>query len=87
VGAAPFNWDSGEKRGKRRVWGASAGGAVHGRVGGDAEQPGDRRFYLRLIATGKPEKVTLTACMRKLVVILNTMVRDERPWHPQPIAP
>ena len=41
-----------------------------------------RRFYQRLIGAGKPRKVALTACMRKLLVILNAMVRDGAPWNP-----
>ena len=46
-----------------------------------------RGFCLRLVEAGKPEKVALTACMRKLIVILNAMMRGERPWQPQPGAP
>jgi len=46
-----------------------------------------RGFYLRLVEAGKPKKVALTACMRKLIVILNAMMRDGKPWQPQPAAP
>ncbi len=41
-----------------------------------------RQFYLRLRGAGKPAKVALVACMRKLLVILNSMVRQNRPWCP-----
>jgi len=43
-----------------------------------------REFYLRLIEAGKPVKVALVACMRKLIVILNAIVRDGRPWRYNP---
>jgi transposase len=45
-----------------------------------------RAFYARLLAAGKPKKVALTACMRKLLVTLNAMLRDGTPWHPQGAA-
>jgi transposase len=45
-----------------------------------------RAFYARLLAAGKPKKVALTACMRKLLVTLNAMLRDGTPWHPQVAA-
>ena len=44
--------------------------------------PAIKDFYLRLCNAGKPKKVALTACMRKLLTILNAMVRDNRPWTP-----
>jgi transposase len=43
-----------------------------------------KRFYENLLARGKEKKVALTACMRKLLVILNTMVRDQQPWRHAP---
>jgi transposase len=43
-----------------------------------------RAFYQRLLAAGKPKKVALTACMRKLLCILNAMVKHHRPWNPDP---
>ena len=42
-----------------------------------------RAFYQRLVAAGKPKKVALTACMRKLLTILNAMLRDHVPWQPR----
>jgi transposase len=41
-----------------------------------------RRFYQRLLATGKPQKLALTACMRKLLTILNAMMRTQTTWRP-----
>ena len=45
-----------------------------------------REFYLRLVGAGKPKKVVLVACMRKLVVILNAIVRDRSPWQYSPAS-
>lgn len=83
VGVAPVNKDSGKKRGKRRVF---AGRASVRRVLYMATlvatkfNPVIRTFYERLLAAGKEKKVALTACMRKLLVILNSMVRHKKPW-------
>jgi transposase len=44
------------------------------------------RFYQRLVAAGKPPKLALTACMRKLLTILNVMVKSETTWKPSPVA-
>lgn len=90
VGVAPFNRDSGKKRGKRRVWGGR--GQVRAvlymaTLAATRSNPVIRGFYLRLVEAGKPKKVALTACMRKLIVILNAMMRDGKPWQPQPAAP
>lgn len=83
VGVAPFNRDSGTQRGTRRV----AGGRAAVRtvlymcaVSGIRCNPMLKAFYARLKAQGKPSKVALTACIRKLLVTLNAMVRDGRPW-------
>ena len=89
VGVAPLNRDSGQRRGKRHVVG---GRATVRRVLYMAAltatrcNPAIRSFYQRLLAAGKEKKVALTACMRKLVVILNAMVRDQRPWEASIIA-
>ena len=85
VGVAPFNRDSGTLRGKRKVWGGR--GQVRAALYTAAlvatrYNPVLREFYQRLCAAGKPKKVALTACMRKLLTILNTMVRDHRHWNP-----
>ena len=83
VGVAPFNRDSGTLRGKRTVWGGRASiratlymaALVAARF-----NPVIARFYRRLLAAGKPKKLALTACMRKLLTILNAMLRDKTPW-------
>ena len=85
VGVAPFNQDSGSFRGKRRVWGGR--GQVRAALYLAAlvatrYNPALKEFYQRLCQAGKPKKVALTACMRKLLTILNAMVRDNRPWTP-----
>ena len=86
VGVAPFNRDSGPRRGKRSVWGgrsrvrATLYMAV---LTASRHNPVLRTFYQRLLAAGKPKKLALTACMRKLLTILNAMVKNDRPWTPQ----
>ena len=83
VGVAPYNHDSGKYRGSRRI----AGGRPAIRrvlymcaVAGVRCNPALKAFYTRLKAQGKPSKVALTACVRKLLVMLNAMVRDQKPW-------
>ena len=83
VGVAPLARDSGTLRGKRLIWGGRA--AVRavlymGALVATRHNPVIRAFYQRLRKAGKPAKVALTACMRKLLVILNAMVRTETPW-------
>jgi transposase len=83
VGVAPLNRDSGQHKGKRSVWGGrdevrcvlymSTLSAVRC-------NPVIRAFYNRLIGAGKKQKVAITACMRKLLVILNTMVKNGNAW-------
>jgi transposase len=83
VGVAPLNRDSGTLRGKRTVWGGRAqiratlymAALVAARF-----NPVIRAFYQRLCAAGKAKKVALTACMRKLLIILNAMLKHRTPW-------
>jgi len=85
VGVAPFNRDSGTLRGRRTVWGGrSQVRAVLYMAAVSAMRcnPVIRAFYRRLINAGKPTKVALTACMRKLLIILNAIVRTQTPWQP-----
>jgi transposase len=85
AGVAPLNRDSGRSRGRRSTWGgrASVRAALYmAAVASTRWNPVIQEFYLRLRATGKPAKVALVACMRKLLVILNSMVRHNRPWSP-----
>jgi transposase len=85
VGVAPFNNDSGHRRGKRRIKGgrssvrhvlymAALSAAKH--------NPVLRDFYQAMIKRGKEKKVALTACMRKLLTFLNAILRDSVPWKP-----
>ena len=83
VGVAPFNRDSGTLRGKRAVW----GGRSHVRAAlymaalvASRHNPVISTFYQRLLAAGKAKKLALTACMRKLLVILNAMLKHHCSW-------
>ena len=83
VGVAPFNRDSGSLRGKRAVWGGRArvrATLYMGALVGSRHNPVIRDFYQRLLAAGKPKKVALVACMRKLLVILNAMLKHRSSW-------
>ena len=83
VGVAPFNRDSGTLRGKRTVWGGRANVRATlymAALVASRHNPILRRFYLRLLEAGKPKKLALTAVMRKLLTILNAIVRDQTPW-------
>lgn len=87
VGVAPINRDSGTMRGRRTV----GGGRVSVRntlymaaLVGTRFNPTLRAFYQRLIGQGKAKRCALTACMRKLLLILNAITRNQMPWnHPQ----
>ena len=84
VGVAPYNRDSGTLRGKRTVWGGRArvrAALYMGALVASRYNPVIRDFYQRLLAAGKPKKLALTACMRKLLVILNSMLKHRSPWH------
>jgi transposase len=83
IGVAPFNDDSGRKRGKRRVWGGRAQvrrALYMATLSAVRYNPVLRQFYQHLLSVGKLKKVALTACMRKFLVILNAMVRDDVMW-------
>ena len=84
VGVAPFNRDSGALRGKRTVWGGRArirAALYMGALVASRFNPVIRDFYQRLLAAGKPKKLALTACMRKLLIILNSMLKHRSSWH------
>jgi transposase len=86
VGLAPFNRDSGVMRGRRSIYGGrsrvrtllymAATTAIR-------SNPVIRAFYERLKSRGKPHKVAMVACMRKMLTILNAMVRQSTPWTPE----
>ena len=75
----------GAQRGKRRVWGgrATVRSALYmGALVASRHNPVLSEFYQRLMEAGKPKKVALTACMRKLLTILNSMARTGQRWDP-----
>jgi transposase len=83
VGVAPFNRDSGKRRGQRSIWGGRASVRATLYMAALAAirfNPQITVFADRLRAAGKPPKVVIVACMRKLLTILNAMLRDRRPW-------
>lgn len=86
VGFAPFNVDSGKSSGPRRTWGGrpEVRSALYmAALVATRHNPVIRAFYRRLLGAGKPPKVALIAAARKLLTMLNAMVRDNRPWNPQ----
>ena len=87
VGVAPLARDSGTLRGKRLVYGGRApvrAVLYMAALVAARRNPVIRAFYQRLRTAGKPAKVALTACMRKLLVILNAIARSGTPWQPAP---
>ncbi len=83
VGVAPLARDSGTRRGKRLIWGGRTGvrtALFMAAMCGRRWNPTLKVFYQRLKAAGKPTKVALVACARKLLTILNAMVRDDTRW-------
>jgi len=90
AGVAPFNRYSGLRTGRRSVWGgrAQVRRAMYMSVITGIRCNGPiRSFYERLRGQGKPAKVALVACMRKLLTIPNAMIRDGTPWQPQTTGP
>lgn len=85
VGVAPLNWDSGTLRGRRAIWGgrATVRAALYmAALVASRHNPVIRDFYRRLRAGGKVPKVALVACMRKLLTILNAMIKHQSRWSP-----
>lgn len=83
VGVAPFNNDSGKHRGKRRIFGGrtSVRSVLYmAALSATKHNPVIKSFYERLLEKGKVKKVAITACMRKLLVILNSMVKSGQDW-------
>ena len=82
---APFNRDSGTRRGRRTIWGGRTTVRTvlyMSALVATRHNPVIRAFYERLLAAGKAKKVALTACMRKLLTILNAMVKNQQRWQP-----
>jgi len=89
VGVAPFNRDSGKMRGKRSCWGGRANvrAALYmATLVATKHNPVIRTFYERLCAAGKAKKAAITACMRKLLTIVNAMIKHHTTWHYSPEA-
>ena len=87
LGVAPMNWDSGAHRGQKRI----KGGRVRLRtslhmaaLAAARFNPDLKPFRDKLLAAGKPQKVALTAVMRKLIILANTLIRENRHWIPKP---
>ena len=83
AGVAPLNRDSGTLAGRRTVWGGRTrvrAALYMAALVASRYNPVIRDFYLRLCTAGKPKKVALTACMRKLLLILNSMIRRKEKW-------
>jgi transposase len=83
VGLAPFNRDSGTLRGQRSIAGGRAvvrSVLYMATLTATTRNPIIRKHYQQLLARGKRKKVALVACMRKLLTILNAILRDKRPW-------
>jgi transposase len=91
VGVAPFNRDSGQRSGKREAWGGRApvrAVLYMSALVATRHNPAIKEFYERLLSTGKPKKVALVACMRKLLTILNALMRDRANWRcPHALTP
>jgi len=89
VGVAPLSRDSGTLRGRRLIHGgrASVRGVLYmGALVASRRNPVIAAFYQRLLAVGKPKQLALVACMRKLLTILNAMVRSGSPWRHDPVV-
>lgn len=85
VGVAPFNRDSGSLRGRRMIWGgrSSVRAVLYTcTIAALKNNPVISEYYRRLHSVGKPAKVALVACMRKLVVMLNALTRSGTSWSP-----
>jgi len=85
VGVAPLNRDSGIFRGKRFVWGGRKEvrcALYMATLSAIRFNPVIKTFYKRLIQAGKPPKIAITACMRKTLVILNSMIKNMTYWQP-----
>ena len=90
AGVAPLNRDSGQRTGARRIWGGRApvrAALYMAVISAIRYNPTISSFYTRLRGAGKPVKVALVACMRKLLTIANAIVRDGVGWRPEVLSP
>jgi len=85
VGVAPFCRDSGGMRGKRTIWGGRSqvrSVLYIATLSAVKYNPAIKVFYERLVNKGKPKKTALVACMRKLIIVVNSMIRNNMEWNP-----
>jgi transposase len=85
---APRHGASGTLRGRRTLWGGRAHGRTVvylGTLVATRSNPQSTAFYERLLAAGKVQKVALTACMHKLLTMLNALLKHRTPWQPQEV--
>jgi transposase len=90
VGVAPFNRDSGQMRGRRTVWGGRKQlrpTLYMATISACRFNPVIQEFYQRLLHAGKRKKVAITACMRKLLTILNAVLKHQHPWRLETLCP
>ena len=90
MGVAPFNRDRGLKRGKRAVWGGRKQvrpSLYMATIAACRVNPVIRAFYQRLLLAGKSKKLAITAWMRKLLTILNAVLKHQKPWAYAPLCP
>lgn len=86
AGVAPYNRDSGQMKGKREIWGGRAPvrcALYMAVLTAKKFNSTIKKFYDRLIQKGKLKKVAIVACMRKLIIIMNAMIRDNKSWQPK----
>jgi transposase len=89
IGVCPYSRDSGKSRGRRSIWGGRANVRAvlyMASLVAMRHHPVIRAFYLKLVAAGKPKKVAIVACMRKLLVTINAMIKADTPWNPKTVA-
>lgn len=87
TGLAPFAADSGKRKGQRFIWGGRAevrAVLYMATLSAIRHNPPIKAFFERLTAAGKPFKLAMTACMRKLLTMLNAMLKTNQPWNPAP---
>lgn len=86
VGVCPYSRDSGKLRGRRTIWGGRArvrAALYMAAVVASRHNPVIKAFYEKLVKAGKAKKVALVACMHKLLIIINTMLKNDVPWNPK----
>lgn len=89
AGVAPYSRDSGSFRGRRSIWGGRARvrtALYMSSLSAKRYNPELQDLYRRLVEAGKPKKVALTACMRKLLLTLNSVIKRGTPWEPRPVG-